>query len=214
MDIKEKIYFKLTRIYPHFWKLYRVLLWGKSNFNSQDDWDSHYEIQNNLENRIPNVTKYVIELSEKHNKILEVSAGFGNYVLKLDKNKEIYATEFSDVALDYLKKQGIKCQKALLPSLPYPDDSFDLVVSISVFEHLKNRKMVMESFKECYRLTSNYFILVVPYNCMGPDDTLIHNFLFSKNEILNYTKNLFILESWQVIKDNITERSISLLKKT
>lgn len=217
---REKLYCKICHRFPYsfVWKAMRLLLWGKVNFNSLDDWERAYtkitkeDIQK-LQNRIPNIINRVVSLVEEFQDILEISGGLGNLAFKIPKNKSLVVTEFSDGAIDYLTKNRICAVKALLPKLPFDDNSFDVTITISVFEHLKNKREIINSFEELYRITRKVVIFSVPYECMEPWNTLEHNFIFSKNDIEHYIKNMFVLKKWEIIKDHITYRSISYLEK-
>lgn len=56
--------------------------------------------------------------------------------MKLEATKQRFATEYADKAIAYLQKEGIETRKAVLPEIPFADESVDIVVAISVFEHL------------------------------------------------------------------------------
>jgi ubiquinone/menaquinone biosynthesis C-methylase UbiE len=197
-----------------------MIIFGKYDFNKIEDWESSYvdlndENLNKIQNRIPNLTKAAVNvtLQKSPGSVLDVSAGFGNYILKLDNQIHREATEFSEQAIQYLNGENIKTAKAILPNLPYQDNQFDILVSISVFEHLKNRKIVHESFIECHRVCRHGFLFSVPFDCMEPWNTLVHNHAFTKEQILEFTKGLFEMESWEVIKDNKTTRCLCFLRK-
>ena len=219
--IKYKIYTILTSRFPFLWKLFRYILWFKSDFNSKNDWDVNYNPKTDEDlfqylNRIPKLIEAAISIANDFKHILEVSAGMGNFICKIPEfnKKDITATEYSKYAIDYLESKNINVIKAMLPILPFKSSSFDLVVSISVFEHLSSKKIIKQSFKECHRITNNCFLLSVPYQCMHPKYTLEHNFDFSKNDIIKYTSGLFKLIHWQVVYElDGSSRSISLLKK-
>lgn len=215
---KNTLYQKVGYYFPFLWKPMRLALWGKTNFNDLGDWEHFYtdistdEIQK-LNERIPNLVTAAVQLSEPFGRILDISAGFGNFITKIPTDKYRAATEYSGKAIEYLEAQGIQTQKAILPELPYEDESFDIVCAISVFEHLPDRKTVRESFAECHRVCKEGFLFSVPFECMEPWNTLFHNFDFSKEDILSYTEGLFEMENFQVFKDNITTRSVCLLRK-
>lgn len=215
---KNNLYQKAGYYFPFLWKPMRLALWGKTNFNDLGEWEHFYtnisvdEIQK-LNERIPNLVTAALKLSEPFERILDISAGFGNLITKISPDKYRAATEYSEKAIEYLESQGIHTRKAILPELPYEDESFDIVCAISVFEHLPDRKTVRASFEECHRVCKDGFLFSVPFECMEPWNTLIHNFIFSREDIISYTDGLFRMEGFQVLKDNITTRSVCLLRK-
>lgn len=220
LRLQHKLLKAANRLSPKTWKLNRIMIFGKFDFNNLEDWESSYidlngENLNKIQNRIPNLTQAAIRvtLQKSPNSVLDVSAGFGNYILKLDDQIHREATEFSEQAIQYLNDKNIKTTKAILPNLPYQDNHFDILVSISVFEHLKNKKIVLESFIECHRVCRQGFLFSVPFECMEPWKTLVHNHAFTKENILELTEGLFEMESWEIIKDNKTTRCLCFLKK-
>lgn len=215
---KKEFCIKLSCRYPKYWKLFRYMLWGKTDFNSIKEWEASYLAKEDivaLQNRVPSLVNIILEKIKSHEKIIDISAGYGNFILKVPSHIEKYATEYSTHAINYLKSQGVKVQKAILPVLPFNDNEFDIVVSISVFEHLKNEKEIRKSFEECHRICKKEFLFSVPFNCMQPWNTLEHNYDFTKKDIIRFSEGLFELKEFQIITDDneISQRSISVLKK-
>jgi ubiquinone/menaquinone biosynthesis C-methylase UbiE len=196
----------------------RILLWGKLNFNDLSEWEDTSESPSEAQlekwsNRIPNVVEAGLKLVEPYDSILEISAGFGNFIGKVSADKERHATEFCPAAVEHLNSRGIESKKAVLPTLPYDDGSFDLLATFSVFEHLAHAVTVRASFKESHRLCRKGMVFSVPFDCMQPWNTLIHNFDFTKELVLQFTRSPFEMESWEVVKDGRSTRSICFLKK-
>lgn len=214
---RVRLYRAAGKRIPFAWKALRLALWGRINFNDLSAWENCYggpsdeELQK-LTNRIPNVVNAALEMTEQYDSILEISAGYGNFVGKVASSKQRHATEFSTAAVDYLNRNGIATQKATLPDLPYEDGAFDLVASFSVFEHLPNAKTLSATFRECRRICKAGMILSVPFGCMQPWEHLVHNFDFTKDDIVRLCKSLFSMQSWQVIEDGVSARSLCFLK--
>lgn len=98
-------------------------------------------------------------------KILEIGSGEGDVVKiakKLFPNCYYVAVDIDEDLLRLAKAHGAD-EVALSTSeplqLPYPDESFDLVLMIEVLEHLF---MPEEGLKEAKRLTKSFFIASVP----------------------------------------------------
>ena len=216
VSFREKLYEKVAFKFPKHWKLIRMLFFGKYDFNDLIAWEKEYIDTSNiagLQDRVPEIVEHILKFLDAYESVLEVSAGFGNFITKVPKAIQCYATEFSDQAIEYLKNEGIATKKAVLPELPYEDNFVDVVVSISVFEHLKNAKVVRKSFESCHRVCKDVFILALPFECMQPWNTKIHNHDFSKQDILDYSKGLFEMVDWAVFDNGNTKRSVSILKK-
>ena len=78
---------------------------------------------------------------------------------------------------------------------------------------MKNKKVVKKSFESCHRVCKDLFILSVPFECMEQWNTPIHNHVFSKEDIIEYTKGLFELKDWMIKGDTKIKRSIAVLRK-
>jgi SAM-dependent methyltransferase len=165
---------------------------------------------------VPGVVEKVVKvIVEKNsvNSVLEISSGYGNFISKLPTKYYRAATEYSSHCILYLQKAGIHAVRAKLPSLPFENSSFDVVVSISVFEHLHNVKQVRQSFREVHRVARKLFILSVPFNSMQPWKTLMHNFSFTREQIEKYIKGLFHLRDITIDDDGRNRRAIYVLAK-
>jgi len=72
-------------------------------------------------------------------KILEVGCGIGSVVFELNKQGyDMTGTDISNAAIVYgLKKYGdIRLEVQAAETLPYEDESFDVVLSFDLFEHI------------------------------------------------------------------------------
>lgn len=89
----------------------------------------------------------------KHKKVLEIGAGTGRFTAKLvPAGADIMATDISPAMLKVLirkLKNKITVQVADAESLPFPDDTFDLVVATFLIVHLKDPRRF---FDEAYRV--------------------------------------------------------------
>ena len=216
MSFRRTLYYKLANRFRPGWKALRIVMFGKYDFNDVKTWENEYVSNQdikNLRNRVPEIVEHILQHIEPYESVLEVSAGYGNFILKVPESKKRLATEFSTQAVSVLNESGIKTIKSILPELPFEDHAVDVVVSISVFEHLKNAKTVRKSFEECHRVCKKAFILSVPFESMQPWDDLIHNHDFTKKDVLKYAKGLFELVDWTVLSDGKSKRSVSVLKK-
>lgn len=104
------------------------------------------------------------------NNILDLGCGDGtrlNYLLK--NNKKCVGVDISKKAISLAQKQYPKCnfRIASLENLPFKDNSFDLVYSAFVIEHLQNPEKVI---KEAIRvLKSNGIIVLMAPNYGAPN---------------------------------------------
>jgi ubiquinone/menaquinone biosynthesis C-methylase UbiE len=99
-----------------------------------------------------------------HNKILEIGAGDGAILQQLaDKKfgKELFALEIVDSAISKIRSMDIpslvECKLYDGYSIPYEDDSFDLVILSHVIEHLEFPRQLLY---EAQRAAKHVFIEV------------------------------------------------------
>jgi len=130
--------------------LARLLLYGRIDFNQANCWDNacDQDTQPGLDDRIPEVTQLLLELTQASDSILEVGAGRGNFICKVPSSKRRIATEVAPAAAATLKATGVHAVLSGLPELPFADEVVDTVVSVCVFEHLPNTRTVRETFRE------------------------------------------------------------------
>lgn len=217
---RELLYKKIGKYFPGMWKLTRLVLFGKLDFNDVQEWENSYtditeeEIEK-LQNRIPNLVNEAVRITgfSQAKSVLDVGAGFGNYILKLPEHVDRQATEFSNAAIAYLESKGIATKKAILPDLPYPDETIDLLTSISVFEHLRGPRIIRRSFESFHRVCRKGVIFSVPFESLYPWRLLIHNYNFTKSDIERFTSGLFEVTNWAVIQDGTSTRCICYLVK-
>lgn len=107
-------------------------------------------------------------LCKQDSTVLDAGCGNGNYII--DENRAKIGWAFGvDVSIDETAKNICldDLKFASLEKLPFEDNKFDLVVSLWVFEHLENPKIV---FQEIYRVLkpNGYFLFATPNSSYFP----------------------------------------------
>jgi SAM-dependent methyltransferase len=126
--------------------------------------------------------------------LLDVGCGDGRVISNLSKIRP----DISLTGVDTFSNKGVLgkfsyCQ-ARLPLLPFPDKSFDAVISLEVLEHIENIQIAIE---EIQRLARDQIIIGVPYlenlqslsticdNCGNSSHAYGHLHSFSKNDMVD-----------------------------
>ena len=79
------------------------------------------------------------DLLKSNDKILEIGCGIGTVVFELSGNgHDITGIDISGEAIDYGRKKydNIRLEVQAAETLPYKDDSFEVVLSFDLFEHI------------------------------------------------------------------------------
>lgn len=75
----------------------------------------------------------------KTNRILDVGCGRGWFLLEAQKRGwEVYGTEYSPKAVELCEKDGIQMLQGALTEQGFDADSFDVITSFEVLEHINN----------------------------------------------------------------------------
>jgi len=94
----------------------------------------------------------ILEYINAGEHVLEVDCGPGVFSqMMIEKGATVEATDMSQVAVDRAKEKGISVQRVDLDeeTLPYPDNTFEVVVSNSAIEH---RFFHDKNLDECVRV--------------------------------------------------------------
>ncbi|MCB0754155.1 MAG: class I SAM-dependent methyltransferase [Flavobacteriales bacterium] len=88
----------------------------------------------------------------KTNKLIDVGCGIG-YFLEVAKRRgwEIYGTEFTEEAVKICEKKGASMQLGVLNPSNYEAESFDVVCSFEVIEHINNPLEELGNFNKLLR---------------------------------------------------------------
>jgi len=115
-----------------------------------------------------------IEILMKDNglkRAIDVGCGTGKLVQFLNENGfEAYGCDNSSIAVKSTQKINNKNRivKASATNLPFPSESFDLLTSVSLIEHLKKSELI-DFLREAKRvLKQNGFIFIVTPNFASP----------------------------------------------
>ena len=182
----------------------------------------------------------MLELSSKRAqlsdniKILELGCGWGSLTLFMAKKypgSQITAVSNSNDQRKYIES---KCQNLNISNVKVItcdmndfsiDDTFDRVVSIEMFEHMRNYQKLLSNISNFLKDDGKLFVhifshhtMVYPYEDNGPDDWMAREFFSgglmpSHNLLLNFQDNLRIESSWKINGTHYEKTSYAWLKK-
>ncbi|AJC72515.1 ubiquinone biosynthesis protein UbiE [Thermococcus guaymasensis DSM 11113] len=83
-------------------------------------------------------------LKTKSGRALDLGCGTGNYTLELKKRGfDVIGLDASEEMLKIARMKGLNCIKGDAYNLPFPDESFDLVLSVTMFEFIHEPEKVI-----------------------------------------------------------------------
>jgi 2-polyprenyl-3-methyl-5-hydroxy-6-metoxy-1,4-benzoquinol methylase len=173
---------------------------------TQQELYNHYLTYNREDYLSPVTIKRLNEVLDsfepyrKTNKILDIGCGVG-FMLEQAKKRgwDVYGTEYTEKAIEICEAKGIKMSKGKLDPAWFENESFDVITSLEVIEHINNPIEEVGHFRNLLRkggllyfTTPNFnaierFILKDQYNIIGYPEHLCYytprtiNYLLSKN---------------------------------
>jgi ubiquinone/menaquinone biosynthesis C-methylase UbiE len=130
----------------------------------------YYDPRKNQE-QLENLVNLIISSTQKRyfEKVLDIGSGKGDFAIAFsDFSKKVIGLEpdkfnlqIAKLNLKYFQKENIEFVSGFAENLPFENQSFDLVISTSTFEHLPN---IEKSISEVWRVLKKdgYFFLNVP----------------------------------------------------
>lgn len=127
--------------------------------------------------------------------ILEIGVGGeGGVIAPLISNNSVYGVDVSESAIASCRSKGMCVEKINcdFEALPYPDDTFDIVIALEVFEHFSNPQFVIEQIRRVMKPEACLIISTPsPYTYHWP--RLFYPSLFEKSNFHNFLQvNRFI----------------------
>jgi len=147
----------------------------------------------------------LVKLKSQKIKILDIGCGEGVILYLIDndlkeKNIELFGIDSSTLALDVAKRKIPKgiFKKTDVYNLPFKDDSFDIILSSDVIEHVLEPKKMLSEIKRVGKNRS--FVIIgtpIRYTENPMDKSHYHEFFPQefKKLILNYFTNAQIIQS-------------------
>ncbi len=122
-------------------------------YNASPTWGKQKDSANQIR-----INKTVSLIPPEVKSILDVGCGDGAVTNSLVRSHDVTGIDVSDEAIKHFKG---KAHIGSLEDLPFPNQSFDLVVSAEVLEHLPV-SIYQASLKEMQRVAKSYIIVSTP----------------------------------------------------
>ena len=84
-------------------------------------------------------------------RLLDVGAGTGGVLSRMVSRCDAWGVEASEAGAEFISRRGVRVVRGMLPHLPFRDDSFDVAVSLDVFEHVEQDLEAMREVRRVLR---------------------------------------------------------------
>lgn len=180
------------------------MLVEKQYYENQKIWAKERYLNDSFQlNRIQKVIKYI---PPGVLTLLDVGCGNGLFLEFLKRQTQIkgYGVDRSKMAIESaIQNFNVKIFKSAIESLPFKNNSFDLVSTLEVLEHLPY--MVYEkSLSEIERVADKYIIVNVPYKeniaivqcpyCHNKFPTCFHLRIFDRSKLKRLFKQFKLVD--------------------
>jgi 2-polyprenyl-3-methyl-5-hydroxy-6-metoxy-1,4-benzoquinol methylase len=138
---------------------------------SVDELEEHYKKYTRNDYLSPITIKRYNEILDsfesyrKTNKIIDVGCGVGYFLEEAKKRGwDVYGTEYTDQAIEICMKKGISMQKGIFSSNNYEKNSFDIITSFEVIEHINNPIEEISNFNKILRQGGLLYLTTPNFN--------------------------------------------------
>lgn len=182
-DIVKKIYVcVLNPLFKYFPVLYIYLKYHNiKNINSESYWDKIHttDIQNKPSRFGKSAYKLISpNISFEGKNVLDVGAGIGDFLFSIDKPCRRFGIDISQVAVDYLRHNGVIAEQCSLPNITMKQ-YFDIITCFETLEHIRQWKKAIESMILRLKM-GGYLIISIPQKNRVPDREHVNYFDISR----------------------------------
>ncbi|OFX17430.1 MAG: hypothetical protein A2033_07840 [Bacteroidetes bacterium GWA2_31_9] len=125
------------------------------------------------------------EKFKKTNRIFDVGCGQGFFLKEaIKRGWKVFGTEFSPAAIEICKNRGIEMKIGKLNPSDFKPNSFDIITSFEVLEHINNPKEEMENIAKLLRFEGLFYCTTPNFN------SLVTRYIKNKSYIISYPEHL------------------------
>ena len=127
----------------------------------------------------------LFESARKTNRLLDVGCGIG-YFLEVAKKRgwEVYGTEYTDEAIKICESKGIHMKQGVLDPTHYDLESFDVITSFEVIEHINNPQIEISHISSLIRKGGLFYVTTPNFN------SLLRYYLGPKYNVIGWPEHL------------------------
>lgn len=127
----------------------------------------------------------LFEPVRKTNRLLDVGCGIG-YFLEVAKKRgwEVYGTEYTDEAIRICESKGVQMKQGILDPTHYELESFDVITSFEVIEHINNPQIEVSHISSLLRKGGLFYLTTPNFN------SLLRYYLGPKYNVICWPEHL------------------------
>jgi len=154
----------------YFPLLYHLAVNAGVGGNSQEHWDLKLaQFWDSPAARWPTKSELIASLTKPSDVILDIGCGNGSILRHLQGlgYSQLQGLEISSYAIQRLRGEGIEMHYGVLPSIPLPEATFDVVIASQVLEHVIRRRRFVSEMRRVLK-PGGRALIFVPDDCLGP----------------------------------------------
>jgi len=154
----------------YFPLLYHLAVNAGVRGNTPEHWDLRLAQAWDAEEwQWPTKNELIASLAKPSDVILDIGCGNGGILRYLRKlgYRRLHGLEISGYAIQRLRGEGIEMHHGVLPLIPLPDASFDVIIASQVLEHIIRRRRFLSEMRRVLK-PGGQALIFVPDDCLGP----------------------------------------------
>ena len=173
--------------------LYHLAVNAGVSGNSPKHWDLRLaETWDSEGLEWPTKNKLIASLIKPSDVILDIGCGNGSILRHLRGlgHRQLHGLEISDYAIQRLRGEGIEMHHGVLPSIPLPEASFDVVIASEVLEHIIRRRRLLSEMRRVLK-PGGRALIFVPDDCLGPISEPEHVIKYNAQSLRKFLQQYF-----------------------
>ena len=162
-------------------RVYQFLKFGTSNINTQERWDAawtrHRQGGTRGSGALIELRERICGLVPSGSTVLDVGCGVGETLDLLRSKRECTCSgvDIAPSAVSAVVEKGMDARVTKLPSIPYADEVFDVVVCTETLEHVNDASATLDSIRRVLK-PGGMLLLSVPDGSIDEEEGHVHRF--------------------------------------
>jgi len=190
-------------ISEHFPLLYHLAVNVSGRRHTPEHWNQRLaRTWDSPQRQWPTKNGLIASLVKPSDLILDIGCGNGGILRHLRSlgYRHLHGLEISDYAIQRLRNAGIEMHRCVLPLIPLPDNSFDVVIASQVLEHIIKRGRFLSEMQRVLK-PGGQALVFVPDNCLGPISEPEHVIKYTAETLQKVLRQHFTVVRLESMRD-------------